>query len=150
MISIYQQPTVKNPTLGMTIQYFPDMSLLHDRQVHENLESALYRVENTKISTLSSNLEYFWQYCDSIIKEKNQAEIEAIKNIRDLSIFILNKNKYKNCLDETIKNANFVRLLCRVTKDNHAIMMAAVIMRFCKDECEEIESKKRSLQAAGG
>jgi len=147
MIDIYQQPTVKNPTLGMTIMYFPDMSILHDRQTHENMQSALYRIENTKISTLSNNLEYFWQYCDSLIKEKAQSELEAIKNIRDLSIFILDNNKYKDCLDKTIKNANFVKLLCRVTKDNHAIMMAAVIMRFCKDECEKIESEKGGLQA---
>lgn len=145
MINIYQKPTPKKPTLGMTIHYFETMEIINDRTTFESYVDANRRIELNKKAALANNIETFWSYCENLIEEETHSEEEAINATRELSIFILNSNNYKNCLEQTIKNANFMRLLCRVTKDDNAIMMATVILRFCKDECEEIESFRKSM-----
>lgn len=148
MINLYQKPTDKNPTVGMTFEFFKTMELGRQHEKYENLPTAIYYLTEAKHDLLISNLEAFWMFCDKVIEEQDQLVVESINTIRDtVNNSLDNKEKYYERLADIKEKANFMRTLVSAVADNNgrketAIMMAASIQKFCREELDEHQKNK--------
>ena len=148
MINLYQKPTEKNPTVGMTFEFFKSMELGRQYEKYEDLPTAMYYLTQAKHDLLISNLEAFWMFCDKVIDEQDQTIVESIKTLRDtVNDSLDNKEKYYERLADIKEKANFMRTLVSAVPEYNgrkdtAIMIAASIQKFCREELDEYEKNK--------
>jgi len=147
MIHIFQCPTEKNPTLGVTYHFFNKMEVHLDYKKFENLTSALTYLQSSKHTVLCINIEHLRNHCMAIFPEDNEKTpylmVEAWRAIDSLLIELLrNEEKYQDCLEKVISGANFMRLLVRNAPEEEKpimIMVVATILEFCKSELDKKE-----------
>ena len=136
MINIYQQPTEKNPTVGFIYPMFAEERTCMYNQKFSNLESANKGFKLAKHAVIIQNVEAFHRYADTCCD--GQVEKESIKAIRDTNArWLTRKFNYSEFLEDVIKMANFMRALVQAMpqqKKTAGIMMAAIIIKFCKAE----------------
>ena len=148
MINVYQQPTQANPTLGMTFIIFKSMEAGIQHQKYPDLVTATKHFEEAKKDLLITNLEAFWNFCDRNNGVKDQAIVESVKVIRNTVLQGLERrDKYHQFLVSVKEKANFMRALVRAMANDEnrrisATMMAASIMKFCKEELDEHEKNQ--------
>ena len=152
MINIYQHPTEKNPTVGVTFMFFKTMELGMDYRKYPDLFTAEHNLQQSKISALISNLEALWMFCDRIGVKENQVATESMNAIRASVQYALdNRDKFFKILEEVTEKANFMRTLMKETPEangwrDSVIMMAASIQRFCKAELDEYKKNQSKEQ----
>ena len=146
MINIYQKPTEKVPTLGMTFEYFKTMELGLQYEKYPSLATAEYHLKEAKADLILINTEAFWTYCEEYINEPLQSDIECVKAIRDaVNNGLDDKEKLAEILADIKEKANFMRALVKALPEKRraiGIMMAAAIIKFCKEELDEFEENK--------
>jgi hypothetical protein len=146
MINIYQQPTEKVPTLGMTFEFFKTMELGLQYEKYPDLNTARHYMREAKADVLLINTEAFWMYCEKHIEKPLQSDTECIKTIRDsVNKGLEYKEKYAEILVDIEKKANFMRALIKALPEKNratGIMMAAAVIKFCKEEINEFEENK--------
>jgi len=63
MIRVYQKPTEKNPTLGLTFDYYKVMSVGIHHEKYPDLQTAIHNFDLAKKDCIVYNIEFFWHFC---------------------------------------------------------------------------------------
>lgn len=144
MITIYQQPTDKNPTLGIYFILFAHESFNIDYEKHADVESANRYLENTKCLLLSTNLEAFWSYAEAIMPEDNQSYLENCKMIRESALLGLKgyDDRYQRMLKDLTSKIKEIKYLVKHAPEDHKkdmIFMASTLVEFVNEESKRYE-----------
>lgn len=148
MINVYQYPTEKNPTVGMTFEFFKTMSLGVHAMKYSDLTTAIENIGIAKVRLLAANTEALWHYCDDIANKNDHSIVESIKTLRESVIYALeNQDKYEDILLNIKEKANFMRTLIKAMPENGGhreavVMMSATIQKFCREELDERKKNK--------
>ncbi|RLI52200.1 hypothetical protein DRO61_00285 [Candidatus Bathyarchaeota archaeon] len=147
MIRVYQKPTEKNPTLGLTFDYYKVMSVGIHHEKYPDLQTAIHNFDLAKKDCIVYNIEFFWHFCHDTIQPGSQVYVDCMAGIRDtVQMASDGRLNYDQLLADVLEKANFMRTLVKgiVHKEDKvkAIMMASNILSFCKDETSERKTNK--------
>lgn len=157
MLQVIQKPTPKSPIVALSFILFGHHEWGFDYQKRQDYPDAVAYLLFSKHHVLGTNIEHFRAYCEEIcFPAGNRVQIaeEAINNLHEHTVwFFANKQKWQQCLESTIEKANFMRvLITNAPKEQKPflIIMAGMIVDFCKKELDECKEDQGQVKADSG
>jgi len=156
MITIYQEPTEKNPKFGMTWNLFESMQVCFTANKYDNVATAKKYIELQKAWVVISNFEairrYFQQWFPSDqIMQHHKETVQALTNV--CADMLDHSEDYDLILSRVESSVDYIKFVAKNTPKEHKPdmnMMCIVLVQYCRNEINERKEDKAEVEKAEG